>query len=187
MDWILQTVLSPPESEAIGFDNFPEFSWVVEKSEELLLRIYRVFQQNPEMFRLLVYMPKLKEGDTTPDPQTWRNGFVEAMAYHREDWVPLLSAGGRFPEDRSDPNDLRSGGMGEKECFEPVYGVAPLELCDGLKIAALAIHAFWSSYDQIRVRSEHPILPAEMTRVPAAAARSINVVVAAQFNQTAGK
>jgi len=28
MDWILQTVLSLPESEAIGFDNFPEFAWV---------------------------------------------------------------------------------------------------------------------------------------------------------------
>jgi hypothetical protein len=53
---------------------------VVEKTEELLLRIGRVFQQDPEMFRLLVYMPKLKEGD----PQTWCNGFVEAMAYHRE-------------------------------------------------------------------------------------------------------
>ena len=26
MDWILQTVLSPPESEAIGFDDFPEFT-----------------------------------------------------------------------------------------------------------------------------------------------------------------
>jgi hypothetical protein len=59
MDWILQTVLSPPESEAIGFDNFPEFSWVVEKTQELLLRIGRVFQQDPEMFHLLVYMPKL--------------------------------------------------------------------------------------------------------------------------------
>ncbi len=80
MDWILQTVLSPPESEAIGFDDFPEFTWVVEKIEEWLFRIGRVFQQDPEMFRLLVYMPKLKEGDTTPDPQTWCNGFVEAMA-----------------------------------------------------------------------------------------------------------
>ena len=66
------------------FDNFPEFSWVVEKTEELLLRIGRVFQQDSEMFRLLVYMPKLKEGDTTPDPQTWCNGFVEGMEYHRE-------------------------------------------------------------------------------------------------------
>jgi hypothetical protein len=36
---------------------------VVEKTEELLLRIRRVFQQNPEMFRLLGYMPKLKEGE----------------------------------------------------------------------------------------------------------------------------
>jgi hypothetical protein len=43
MDWILQAVLSPPESEAIGFDNFPEFSWVVEKTEEMLFRISRVF------------------------------------------------------------------------------------------------------------------------------------------------
>ena len=39
------------------FDNFPESSWVAEKIEELLLRIGRVFQQDPEMFRLLVYMP----------------------------------------------------------------------------------------------------------------------------------
>ena len=135
MDWILQTVLSPPESEAIGFDNFPEFSWVVEKAEELLLRIRRVFQQDPEMFRLLVYMPKLKEGDTTPDPQTWCNGFVEAMAYHREDWMPLLSTEAGFLRIApilmtSDPDEW------EKK-----------ELCDGLKIAALAIHAFWSSAD----------------------------------------
>ena len=36
-------------------------------------------------------MPKLKEGDTTPDPQAWCNGFVEGMAYHREDWATLLS------------------------------------------------------------------------------------------------
>jgi hypothetical protein len=50
-DWILQTVLSPPESEAIGYDNFPEFSWVAEKTEELLFRIGRVFQQDPEMFQ----------------------------------------------------------------------------------------------------------------------------------------
>jgi hypothetical protein len=43
LDWILQTVLSPPESEAIGFDNFPKYSWVVEKTEELLLSISGVF------------------------------------------------------------------------------------------------------------------------------------------------
>jgi hypothetical protein len=43
MDWMLQTVLSPPDSEAIGYDNFPEFGWVVEKTEEMLVRIRRVF------------------------------------------------------------------------------------------------------------------------------------------------
>ena len=147
MNWILQTVLSPPESEAIGFDNFPEFSWVVEKTEELLFRISRVFQQDPEMFRLLVYMPKLKEGDTTPDPQTWCNGFVEAMAYHREDWAPLLSA--EFGFERiapilmtSDPDE-----WAKKDVLNPFTELTPLELCDGLKIAVLAIHAFWSRYD----------------------------------------
>ncbi len=147
MDWILQTVLSPPEPEAIGFDNFPEYSWVVEKTEELLLRIRRVFQQNPEMFRLLVYMPKLKEGDTTPDPQTWCNGFVEAMAYHREDWVPLLSTEAGFLRIApilmtSDPEEWE-----KKDVLNPFTKLTQLELCDGLKIAALAIHAFWSSYD----------------------------------------
>jgi hypothetical protein len=126
MDWILQTVLSPPESEAIGFDNFPEFSWVVEKTEELLLRIRRVFQQNPEMFRLLVYMPKLKEGDTTPDPQTWCNGFRRSHGVPSGRLGAAPFDGGRFPGDRSDPTDFRSGGMGEKGCFEPVYGVDPI-------------------------------------------------------------
>jgi yecA family protein len=130
MDWILQTVLSPPESEAIGFDNFPEVSWVVEKTEELLLRIGRVFQQDPEMFRLLVYMPKLKEGDTTPDPQTWCNGFVEAMEYHRENWEPLIATEVGYRDDCSDPHDFQSRRMGGRiagrEYSEPVYGVDPV-------------------------------------------------------------
>ena len=43
LEWILQAVLSPPESEEIGFDRFPEFNWVVEKTEELFFRIARVF------------------------------------------------------------------------------------------------------------------------------------------------
>src|SRR6266699_2309434 len=40
--------------------------------------------------------------------------------------IPSLMTEDRFPEDRSDPNDFRSGGMGEKGCFEPVYGVDPI-------------------------------------------------------------
>ena len=147
MDWILQTVLSPPESEAIGFDDFPEFTWVAEKTQELLLRIDRVFQQDPEMFRLLVYMPKLEEGVTTPDPQTWCNGFVEAMAYHREDWVPLLSTEGGFM--RVAPIMMTSdpGEWEKKNVLNPFRELPPLQLCDGLKIAVLALYAFWSSYD----------------------------------------
>jgi hypothetical protein len=43
----LQPVLRPPEAEAISFDDFSEFTWVVEKIEEWLLRIGRVFQQTP--------------------------------------------------------------------------------------------------------------------------------------------
>jgi hypothetical protein len=78
MDWILQTVLSPPESEAIGYDNFPEFSWVAEKTEELLFRIGRVFQQDPEMFRLLVY----KVIDSC-DSRVTRNLFRRGMRKHR--------------------------------------------------------------------------------------------------------
>jgi uncharacterized protein len=147
MDWILQTVLSPPESEAIGFDDFPEFTWVVEKIEEWLLRIGRVFQQDPEMFRLLVYMPKLKDGDTTPDPQTWCNGFVEGMAYNREDWAPIFATKSGFERVApilmtSDPDEWE-----KKDVLNPFTELTPLELCDGLKIAALAIHAFWSGYD----------------------------------------
>jgi hypothetical protein len=100
----------------------------VEKTEELLFRISRVFQQDPEMFRLLVYMPKLKEGDTTPDPQTWCNGFVEAMAYHREDWVPLLSTEAGFLRIApilmtSDPEEWEKKDVLN---FKPVYGVDPI-------------------------------------------------------------
>jgi hypothetical protein len=40
---------------------------------------------------------------------------------------------------------------------------------------------------KIRAPSERRIRPAEMTRVPAAAARNINTGVDAQFNQAAGK
>src|SRR5271167_4558824 len=51
----------------------------------------RSFAIRENAFRLLVYMPKLKEGDTTPDPQTRCNGFVEGMAYKRENWAPVCN------------------------------------------------------------------------------------------------
>jgi yecA family protein len=166
MDWILQTVLSPPESEAIGLDNFPDFSWVAEKIEEWLLRIRRVFQQDPELFSLLVYMPKLKEGDTTPDPQTWCNGFVEGMAYNREKWVPLLSTKWGFEMMApilmtSDPDEWE-----KKNVLNPFTELTPWELGDGLKTAVLAIYAFWSSYDPNPSPIRASVPPARNDRCP---------------------
>jgi uncharacterized protein len=147
LDHFLQVILSPPESEELAFDIFPEFNWVVEKTEEMFLRIGRVFEEDPEVFRLLVYMPRLKEGDTTPDPQTWCNGFLEAMAYHREDWEEFLAteAGSQALAPilmTSDPDEWEG-----KEVLNPFTELTPLELCEALKIATLAIHAFWSSHE----------------------------------------
>src|ERR1700687_4688951 len=65
------------------------------------------FRENT--FRLLVYMLKLKEGDTTPDPQPRCNGFVEGMAYKRENWAPVCNEV-RFREERSE------GGEGKSRC-----------------------------------------------------------------------
>ena len=42
LEWVLQAVLSPPESETIEVELYPEFSWVAEKTEELFLRISRL-------------------------------------------------------------------------------------------------------------------------------------------------
>jgi hypothetical protein len=46
----------------------------------------------------------------------------------------------------------RQGNIGQspiekKDVLNPFTELTPLELCEGLKIAVLAIHAFWSSYD----------------------------------------
>jgi hypothetical protein len=51
--------------------------------------------------------------------------------------------GARFREDRSDPDEYEN-----KNVLKPFMALIPWELCDGLKIAVLAIYAFWSSYDQ---------------------------------------
>jgi uncharacterized protein len=147
LEWILQGVLSPPESEEIDFDLFPEFNWVAEKTEEWFLRIVRVFKEDPEVFRLLVYMPKLKEGDNTPDPQTWCNGFVEAMAYQREEWEPCLVTEQGFLAlapilMTSDPDE-----WDDKDIINPFTEMTPWALCDALKMGTLAIHTFWSNYE----------------------------------------
>src|SRR5271166_5328906 len=70
----------------------------------------RSFAIRENAFRLLVYMPKLKEGDTTPDPQTRCNGFVEGMAYKRKNWAPVRNEV-RFREDRSEGGEGKSRGV----------------------------------------------------------------------------
>jgi uncharacterized protein len=147
IDQILQRVLSSDEAEAIDFEKFDELRWALEKTKEMHLRILRVFSQDPELFRLLVYMPKLKEGDTTPDPQTWCNGFVEGMAFNRDRWAPLFSSEFGFAMlvpilMTSDPDEWAN-----KDFFNPLAELAPLELCECLKTAVLAIYTFWSNYD----------------------------------------
>lgn len=158
LEWILKAVLSPPESEEIGFDLFPEFNWVAEKTEELFSRIARVFSEDPEVFRLLVYMPKMKEGDTTPDPQTWCNGFVEAMTYYREDWERFIATEPGFLAVApiimtSDPEEWDE----DEDGLNPFPELTPLELCETVKMATLAIHAFWSNYDvrPVPIRASH--------------------------------
>jgi yecA family protein len=183
LEWILQAVLSPPESKAIEVELYPEFSWVAKKAEELLSRIEQVFAEDPELFRLLVYMPKLKEGDTTPDPQTWCNGFVEGMAYHREDWKPMLTREVGFLAlapimMTSDPDEWE-----EKGVLNPFTELTPLELGDALKLGTLAVHKFWSDFEEVRVRSERQRRQDEMTRALAAAARNTNVAVDAKLSQ----
>jgi uncharacterized protein len=146
LDHILQTVLSPPDSEEYAFDAFPEFYWVVEKTEEMFYRIVRVFEEDPEAFRLLVYTPRVKEGDTTPDPRAWCDGFVEAMAYYREDWDKFLATEAGFLELvpillTSDPEE-----WDDDEGPNPLAEFTPSEICLGIKMATRAIHTFWSSH-----------------------------------------
>jgi yecA family protein len=150
LDWILQAVLSHPESEPIALDHLPEFCWLVEKIEELFLRINLVFQQDPEMFRPLVYMRNLKEGGTAPDPRGWCFGFAEAMMYHRKAWEPLLSMEAGFLTVAPILMTADPDGWGENGVWNPFNQMAPTVLCEGLKMAARAIHAFWPFYAKLR-------------------------------------
>lgn len=171
LDWIVQAVLSGPDSEGNGFDHFPEFSWAAEKIGELFLRISRVFQQDPEMFRLLVRRPKLKKGDTTPDPRTWCLGFVEAMMYHREDWEPLLSMEGGFLAVAPIVMTVDPDRWGEKDDLNPYKEMAPSKLCEGLKIATQAIHVFWPFYNKHRGPSRASVAPGRNDPCPCGSGR----------------
>jgi yecA family protein len=156
LDYVVQTVLNPPESEGIGFDAFPEFEWVKDETKELHRRIKEVFAGDPETYQLFVHMPRLAEGDDTPDPKTWCNGFVEGMADNRDQWKPLLEARGGFEMAApilmtSDPEEWE-----HKDVLNPFPALAPLELCEGIKLAVLAIHSFWQVREPTPSRMQRP-------------------------------
>jgi uncharacterized protein len=159
LDWILKAVLSGPHCDENGFDHFPEFSWVTDKIGELLLRIGRVMQQNPEMFRLAVYRSNLKKDDITPDPRAWCLGFVEAMIHHQEDWEPLLSTERGFLTVAPIIMTVDPNGWGAKDDLNPYKRIAPSKLCEKLNIATRAIYAFWLVYHERRSPSRTSVAP----------------------------
>jgi uncharacterized protein YecA (UPF0149 family) len=128
----------------------PEFRWLVEKTEELFLRISLVFQQDSQMFRPLVYLPNLKEGNPAPDPRSWCFGFVEAMMYHRKAWGPLFSMDGGFLAVAPILLTADPDAWGEIDGWNPFKQMAPTKLCEELQPAAQTIHVFWPFYANLR-------------------------------------
>ncbi len=171
IDWILQAVLSHPQAEPLALDHLPEFCWLVEKIEELFLRIGLVFQQDPEMFRPLVYMRNLKEGGTTPDPRSWCFGFAEVIMYHRKAWEPLLSMEAGFLTVAPILMTADPDGWGKNDSWNPFKQMAPTMLCEGLKIAAMAIRAFWPFYAKLRSPIRASIVPERNDPCPCGSGR----------------
>ena len=180
LDWILQAVLSHPRSESIALDHLPEFRWLVEKIEELFLRISLVFQQDPEMFRPLVYMPNLKEGDTTPDPRSWCFGFAEAMMYHRKAWEPLLSMEGGFLTVAPILMTADPEGGGKTIVGTLLNRWLQQSCARDWKWRLEPSTLFGLSTRNFAARSERQLFPIGTTRVPAAAAGNISAVVEAR-------
>jgi uncharacterized protein YecA (UPF0149 family) len=91
------------------------------------------------------------------DAVGWYNGFVEGMAYHREDWKPSLTTEAGFLAlapilMTSDPDE-----WDEKDVLNPFTELTPLELGDALKLGTLAVHKFWCDFEG----SPSPIKAAE--------------------------
>ncbi len=164
LDWIVQTVLSGPDSEENGFDHFPEFSWAAEKIEELFLGISRGLQQDPEVFCLVVDRTKLEGDETTPDPRTWCLGFVKGMTYHEHYWEAHLQMD--YPAVGLITMIADEGGWGEKDGLNLYKKIPPSELCEALQIAILAIHRFWPAYNDEYYRPIPAPVPIRSPVVP---------------------
>jgi uncharacterized protein len=183
MDWILQAVLRHPQSKPIALDHLPEFRWLVEKIEELFVRISLVLQQDPEMFRPLVYVQNLKDADTTPNPRSWCFGFAEAMMYHRKAWEPLLSMEEGFLTVAPILLTADPDGWGENDSWNPFKQMAPTKLCERLGTAARAIHAFWLFYAKIRSPIRASIIPDRNDPCPCGSGRKYKRCCGSPFNE----
>ena len=70
------------------------------------------------------------------------------MAYHRENWEPLIAAEFGFEMIAPilmtfDPDEWE-----DENIPNPFTALTPSELCDRLKMAVMALYDFWSSYNQ---------------------------------------
>jgi yecA family protein len=143
---ILETALA---SEDPGdFEDFAEFGWVGDKVDEWVGRINRVFREQPRAFTLLVHQPRLKEGETTPDPESWCRGFLEAMQYQEEAWTPFLEAPGSMGILAPIVFTARGGAWEVEDVPNPFahLDLTPSQMCEVLQVSVLGIRSFWNDH-----------------------------------------
>ena len=155
-DRILQAVLPLEESRAIDFRSSPEFAWVQERINDWLDRIERVFQEQPRTFTLLVYLPKLNEGDTTPDPRSWCRGFIEAMEYHQNEWTPFFRSQNSFGMFAPILLNADGGDWRAEDIPNPFANLdlSPEQMCEILQVSVVGIEAFWKRYHLESLKSK---------------------------------
>jgi len=153
---ILPAVLIRQESRQVDFRSFPGFAWVEEKINDWLGRIERVFREQPRAFTLLVYQPKLNEGDATPDPQSWCRGFIEATEYHEDEWRPFFESKNSFG--MFAPILLKAdGGEWRVEDIPNPFmdlNLSPDQMCEILQVSVVGIESFWKRYHLESLNSE---------------------------------
>jgi yecA family protein len=149
---ILQMALTFDHPRAIDFADFPELAWVERKVDDWLTRIERVFREEPRAFTLLVHQPKLNEGDATPDPRAWCQGFLGAMEYRQKEWMPFLESRNSFGILAPILITAEGGKWEMKDVPNPFadLDLTPEQMCGVLQVSILGIDSFWKLYRQDR-------------------------------------
>ena len=106
---------------------------MVEKTEEMFYPDRSGVRGRPRHVPPPGLHAKAEGGRHPPDPQTWCNGFVEAMDYYREDWEKFLATEAGFPTlaaiiMTSDPDEWE-----DVQDVNPVAKLTPWEICVVLK------------------------------------------------------